>query len=115
MKQKLNVRYSIKINLSKIIKFIVSGFHENMPRCLSEGCGIEINKNSWNIPPIFKFLQDLGKIDESEMYHVFNMGIGMILVVDSDDAKEVLDILKANDQDAHIIGEVVAGKGVSFR
>lgn len=113
VKPVLAVLDSIKVN--GIAHITGGGFHENMPRCLSEGCGIEINKNSWEIPPIFNFLQNLGNIDESEMYQVFNMGIGMILIVDSKDSQSTLDILKSNDQEAHIIGEVVEGKGVSFR
>ena len=113
VKPVLSVLDSVKVN--GIAHITGGGFHENMPRCLSEGCGIQINKNGWEIPPIFNFLQDLGKIDESEMYHVFNMGIGMILIVNNGDSQLTLDILKANAQEAHIIGEVIAGKGVSFR
>jgi len=108
----LDVLESVTVN--GIAHITGGGFHENMPRCLSTGHGIEINKNSWNIPPVFDYLQKLGNIDEAEMYEVFNMGIGMILVVDANDSQAVLDILKAHNQEASIIGRVVNGQGVSF-
>ena len=66
-----------------------------MPRCLQKGLGIKINKGTWEIPEIFTFLQELGNVDEKDMYNVFNMGIGMILVVDEKDVAKTIDILKA--------------------
>ena len=103
-----------RVAVNGIAHITGGGFHENMPRCLAEGCGIEISKNSWEVPYIFNYLQDLGNVDESEMYEVFNMGIGMILVVDANDSQSALDILKVNGQEACVIGKVVEGKGVSF-
>ena len=61
------------------------GFYENMPRCLQDDQGLVINRDSFEVLPIFKLLQQLGHIDEMEMYNVFNMGIGMIIIVDKDD------------------------------
>ena len=90
------------------------GFYENMPRCLKDGLGIEIQKGTWDIPEIFPFLQKLGNVAEKEMYNVFNMGIGMILLVDEADAEKTLAILKENGEDARIIGKVTDKEGISI-
>ena len=104
-----------QIDVNGIAHITGGGFYENMPRCLSDGCGIKINKGSWDIPPIFNLIQDLGKVEEDEMYHIFNMGIGMLLIVDPKDAAKTLDILAENEEKASIIGEVIKGENVSFK
>lgn len=91
------------------------GFYENMPRCLKNGLGIEIKKGTWEMPCIFPFLQKLGNIEENEMYNVFNMGIGMILVVDEKDVDKTLEILATHHEKAQIIGKVVEGEGVILK
>lgn len=91
------------------------GFYENMPRCLKKGLGIEIEKGTWPIPEIFPFLQKLGNIEENEMYNVFNMGIGMILVVDEKDVDKTMEVLKSMNEEAYVIGQVVDQEGISFK
>ena len=88
------------------------GFYENMPRCLKEGLGIKINKGSWDIPEIFDFLQKTGNISEHDMYNVFNMGIGMILVVDEKDVEKTMEILKDNGENPSVIGTVTDNEGI---
>ena len=88
------------------------GFYENMPRCLKPGLGIKINKGSWEIPEIFPFLQKLGNVDENDMYNVFNMGVGMILVVDEKDVEMTMEILAANGEKPSVIGTVTDGEGI---
>ncbi len=88
------------------------GFYENMPRCLKEGLGIKINKGSWDIPEIFGFLQETGNISEHDMYNVFNMGIGMILVVDEKDVEKTMEILKDNGENPSVIGTVTDNEGI---
>ena len=88
------------------------GFYENMPRCLKEGLGIKINKGSWDIPEIFGFLQETGNISEQDMYNVFNMGIGMILVVDEKDVEKTMRILKDNGENPSVIGTVTDNEGI---
>ncbi len=102
------------IDVHGIAHITGGGFQENMPRCLKEGLGIKIKKGSWTIPPIFKVLKELSNINEEEMYNVFNMGIGMILVVDAKDASQTLAILERLNEKATVIGEVVDFEGVSF-
>jgi phosphoribosylformylglycinamidine cyclo-ligase len=88
------------------------GFHENIPRVLPKGLGVKINKGSWNIPPVFDLLRKKGNLPEDEMYNVFNMGIGMVLVVAKEKTEYIMTSLKEMDCDASIIGEVTEGEGV---
>lgn len=90
------------------------GFYENIPRMMPEGLGVELQKNSWEIPEIFTFLQQKGNISDKDMYGVFNMGIGMALVVADAEADRTLSILNENGEEAAIIGLVTDGEGVYF-
>lgn len=89
------------------------GFYENIPRMLHDGVQAVINKNSYEVPPIFKMLSVDGDIEEHMMYNTFNMGIGMVLAVAKEDADKTIEALKTTDEEAYIIGSVKAGeKGV---
>lgn len=101
-----------KIKVTGVAHITGGGFYENMPRCLQESQGLKLKKGSWTIPPIFSYLQTLGKIDEHEMYNVFNMGIGMILIVDREDVSESLSILRDFGETASVIGEVTDTPGI---
>ncbi|WP_409304019.1 phosphoribosylformylglycinamidine cyclo-ligase [Peribacillus sp. SCS-155] len=90
------------------------GFIENIPRMLPEGIGVEIEENTWSIPPVFDLIQSTGHISRHEMYNIFNMGIGMAIVVDSQDAEAAVGHFTSRGEQASIIGRVVAGEGVSF-
>ncbi len=85
------------------------GFYENIPRALPEGVSVKINKDSWNRPAIFDYMMKVGNISEKEMFSTFNMGIGMMLFVESSKADLVVDKIKGAGEGAFIIGEVVAG------
>lgn len=82
------------------------GFDENIPRCLKEGMGIDVKEGSWPILPIFNYLEKLGNIPHREMFNVFNMGIGMVLIVKAEDVNKTIEILKANGEAAYMIGTV---------
>jgi len=89
------------------------GLLENLPRILPEGLEFRIDKNSWEVPVIFKIIQRLGKIDLKEMYRTFNMGIGFVMVVERDEVENLLRKLNELGQNAWIIGDIVPGeKGV---
>ncbi len=89
------------------------GFYENIPRMLPDGIAAKINKNSYDVPPIFKLMASEGKVEEHVMYNTYNMGIGMVLAVDSADADKTVAALKAVGENAYILGEAVTGeKGV---
>jgi phosphoribosylformylglycinamidine cyclo-ligase len=86
------------------------GLLENIPRVLPQGCRARIRKNSWQMPPIFHLLRDLGRVEEAEMQRTFNCGIGMALVVPAKDVEEVLVRLKALGEKAWAIGDIVERK-----
>ena len=83
------------------------GFYENMPRSLPKGLSVKINKSDVKVLPIFKLMQKVGNIDERDMYNTFNMGVGMSVVVAKEDVAKALEILKANGEDAYVLGEIV--------
>ena len=83
------------------------GFYENMPRSIPDGLGVKINKTDVRILPIFKLLQETGNISERDMFNTFNMGVGMSVVVAREDAERALEILRANGEDAYLVGEIV--------
>lgn len=96
--------------LQGLVHITGGGFPENIPRVIPKGLGTRIFNNSWDIPPLFKWIQENGKIVDSEMFLTFNMGIGMIAVVSPSDAEKALSL----GVDATIIGEIVEGGGVDI-
>lgn len=82
------------------------GFIENLPRVLPEDLAVSITRDAWPVLPIFDALQSYGEIDADEMYGIFNMGIGMVLVVAADDAEQTLAILAEQGEKAYTIGKV---------
>ena len=91
------------------------GFDENIPRILREGQGIEIEEGSWEILPIFHFLEKYGRIAHREMFNIFNMGIGMVLALDASEAGKAIKILKSHGEKASVIGRVTATEGVVIK
>ena len=85
------------------------GFYENMPRMLRDGVALKINKNSYEIPPIFKLIAERGNIPERDMYNTFNMGIGMAVIVPENEVEKSLKILRQAGEEAYLIGEVIEG------
>ena len=83
------------------------GFYENIPRSIPDGFGAKIEKSAVRILPIFELLAKTGGISEHDMFNTFNMGVGMSIVVAKEDANKALEVLKANGEDAYVIGEIV--------
>ncbi len=83
------------------------GFYENVPRCLPSGLSARIEKKAVRTPPIFDVIQKAGNVPERDMFNTFNMGVGMCLIVDKEDADTALSIAK----DAYVLGELVKGDG----
>ncbi len=83
------------------------GFYENIPRSIPDGLGAKVNKSAVKILPIFTLLQETGNIPERDMFNTFNMGVGMSVVVKKEDSEKAIEILKANGEDAYIIGEII--------
>ncbi len=91
------------------------GFYENIPRMLPDGIKAVVEKNSYDVPPIFTLMQKKGNIEEKMMYNTYNMGLGMVLAVDPADAQGTLDAIKASGEKAWIVGKTVSGeKGVEL-
>ena len=82
------------------------GFYDNIPRILPKHISIKIYKNSWPILPIFQLLQKDGNISDKEMYHVFNMGIGMMIIVSEKEYQDVIDHLRMLGEKAYMIGVI---------
>jgi len=87
------------------------GFVDNIPRVLPAKCDVVIRKGSWEVPPVFQIIQRKGGVEEAELYQVFNMGIGMILIVAPAETAAVMRTLKGAGHKSWIVGEVVQGTG----
>ena len=91
------------------------GFYENIPRMLPEGVTARIEKDSYEIPPIFKLLAKTGNIEEQMMYNTYNMGLGMVIAIDKADVDKTMEAIKAAGDTPYVVGSVEAGeKGVSL-
>ncbi|MBU1131225.1 phosphoribosylformylglycinamidine cyclo-ligase [Patescibacteria group bacterium] len=91
------------------------GLIENIPRVLPQGLSVEIKKHSWEILPIFKLIQKLGNVPEEEMYRVFNMGVGLVLIIGAEDFQPVIKDLEDSGEKVYEIGRVVGGsRSVKF-
>ena len=93
-------------NIHGIIHITGGGFTENIPRIVPNQCCSVIDRNSWPVPPIFNLIRDMGKVDEEEMFRVFNMGIGMIIIVAKKDEVEIVDRLKKLGENAYLLGSI---------
>ena len=83
------------------------GFYENIPRSIPKGLGARIEKSAVRVLPIFDLIARTGNIPERDMFNTFNMGVGMSVVVAAEDADKALQVLRANGEDAYIIGSIV--------
>ncbi len=90
------------------------GFDENIPRVLHDGQGLEISEGSWEILPVFKVLEKWGGVPHREMFNIFNMGIGMVLVMPAEDAPKAIKILESHGEKASVIGKVTDKEGVNI-
>ena len=86
------------------------GFYENIPRMFPEGIGAKVQKNSYEVPTIFKLLQSAGEIEEHMMYNTYNMGVGMVLALDPAQADAAIKALTAAGEKAFVLGETVSGE-----
>lgn len=103
-------KYAKKINpIHGIVHITGGGIIENTPRILPKNCNAVIRKGSWPVPPIFELIRTCGNVAEEEMYRVFNMGVGMMLICAKEEAAQVLKTLKGAGQKAQVIGEIKRG------
>ena len=110
-----------EFDLHGLVHITGGGFYDNIPRALPEELAVEVNAEAWQVPPIFKLLQQWGNVDWPEMYRTFNMGIGMVLIASIDEAEKIEAFLAARGETVYEIGRVVKGnhdvtiKGGVFR
>ncbi len=97
-----------KVTVKAISHITGGGFYENIPRSFAKGYSAKIEKSAVRVLPIFELIEKTGKIDNRDMFNTFNMGVGMSVVVDKNDADKALASLVASGIDAYIVGEVVA-------
>ena len=91
------------------------GFDENIPRVLKPGQGLEIREGSWEILPVFRMLEKWGRIPHREMFNIFNMGIGMVLVLPASEVEKACAVLASFGEKASVIGRVTDKEGVDIR
>ncbi len=96
-----------QVNVKAISHITGGGFYENIPRSLPNGISAKIAKNDVQVLPIFDLIQSVGNIPERDMFNTFNMGVGMIVSVDKNDADKTVEVLKASGVEAYVLGELV--------
>jgi phosphoribosylformylglycinamidine cyclo-ligase len=104
-----------KVDVKGISHITGGGFYENIPRSIPKGLSARIEKSAVKVLPIFELIAATGNIPERDMYNTYNMGVGMSIVVPENEVDAALEILRANGEDAYVIGKIVAGdEGVIF-
>ncbi len=102
-------KYKVKHVVHGIAHITGGGLHENLSRILPEGVRVTIDRGSWAAGPVFGWLQRLGEVDDDEMYRVFNMGIGLVLVVAPFYAESIRHQLADCGLETWTIGRAIAG------
>lgn len=103
-----------KVNVKGISHITGGGFIENIPRMLPKGFKAVIKEGTWPVLPVFELMERKGRVERMSMYNTFNMGIGMVLAVSEDDAKETIRILEECGEKAYVIGKVTKGAGIDI-
>ena len=100
-----------KVKITGMAHITGGGFPDNLPRVLPKVVNAEIDRASWEVPTIFKYIENRGKVDHDEMYRVFNMGIGFVVIIPKSELVKATNILKAQHQPYSVIGVIRKGKG----
>jgi phosphoribosylformylglycinamidine cyclo-ligase len=103
-------RYPLSAKITGISHITGGAFYDKIARILPADINVRIYKDSWPVPKIFRLIQDKGNIQGKEMYHTFNMGVGMALIAKPESAKAIVAKLSALKLKSWIIGEAVKGK-----
>ena len=96
-----------QVKVKSISHITGGGFYENIPRSLPKGLSAKIERSAVQVLPIFNVIMETGKIPERDMFNTYNMGVGMTVVVDKNDADKAVETLKAAGENAYILGELV--------
>lgn len=103
-------RYPLNAKIKGISHITGGAFYSKIARILPDNVAVRIHKSSWQVPKIFRLIQNKGNVADKEMYHTFNMGCGMVLIVSPESAAEIIARLKEFKLKAWVVGEVVKGK-----
>jgi len=96
-----------EVHVKGISHITGGGFYENIPRSIPKGLGAKIDRSAVKVLPIFDLIAKFGNIPERDMFNTYNMGVGMSVVVSKEEADKAIEVLKANDIDAYVIGEII--------
>ncbi len=96
-----------KFNILSIAHITGGGLLENIPRVIPSSCSVKLDSKRWKLPRIMELIMSVADIELKEMYRTFNCGIGLVLIVSSDQAEDIISYLNENGEDAFVIGEVV--------
>ena len=99
-----------KVNVKGISHITGGGFYENIPRSIPDGLCAKVDKSAVKVLPIFDVIAKWGNIPERDMFNTYNMGVGMSIVVPADEVELAISVLKDNDIDAYVIGEIIEGE-----
>ena len=105
-----NPKSEIRNSIHGIAHITGGGFYDNIPRVLPKNCRAVVRSGSWEVLPIFKLLQEGGSVTDEEMHRVFNMGIGMVLIVDPKSAAAIQKVASRAGIKSYVIGEIRKGK-----
>ena len=112
---RIYVKPVLALHRAKLLRGVANitggGFFDNIPRCLPRGRAVHIDRKAWRVPQIFREIQRRGEVEDAEMFHTFNMGIGMVAVVGRDDVSKAQRILSRHRLKSAVIGEVIRGQG----
>ncbi len=97
-----------EVNVKAVSHITGGGFYENIPRSLPEGIGVRIKTEDVRVLPVFEYIASKGSIPQREMFNTFNMGVGMTVIVSPEETDRALEILRANGEDAYVLGETVS-------
>ncbi len=97
------------MNIRAMAHITGGGWPENLPRCLPEGKSLQIIPDSWEVPPVFRWLAEAGPVAEAEMYKTFNMGVGLVAIVPAAEADTSVDFWRSYGLRAWVIGHVTTG------
>ena len=102
--------YELRVTIKGIAHITGGAFYDKIARILPAKVNVRIDKNSWVVPGIFRLIQDKGNIPDKEMYHTFNMGVGMVLIAEPKSARKIISRLSKFNLKSWVIGEIVKGK-----
>jgi phosphoribosylformylglycinamidine cyclo-ligase len=98
------------LDLRAVAHITGGGLPENLPRVLPQTCGARLRRDSWSMPPIFRWLQEQGNVTDQELLRTFNCGVGMILIVPPESADRAIEILNLQGERAWLAGEIIADR-----